>query len=139
MSLIAKTQFVADMRDAFETNAVLPVLHETITKTHNQPEEPPEVFRGGVLVNVDLECKRTPPLLCFPMGQVGEQLSEWDCRTIVAYERHISHQGGDIRRSRSRSIVRSSLQASKDVQYPRSPAGGLTCSCGRLVKVGLWV
>lgn len=72
-----KTQFVSDMRDPVETNSVLPVIHEEIAQTHDQPKALPEVICGNVLVNVDFECEDIPPVLCFPMGQVGEQLSTW--------------------------------------------------------------
>lgn len=71
-----ETRFVSDMRDPVETSSVLPVIHETIAQIHDQPRMQHEVTQGEVLVNLDFECEGIPPLLCFPMGRVGEQLSE---------------------------------------------------------------
>lgn len=59
-----------------ETSSVLPVIHETIAQIHDGPRSRPEDTHGSVLVNLDFGCEGIPPLLCFPMGQVGEQLSE---------------------------------------------------------------
>lgn len=73
-----KTQFLSDMRDPVETNSVLPIVHEIIAQAHKQSEPQPASNKSDLLTKIDLGLEGVPAMLCFPMGEVGEQLSRCD-------------------------------------------------------------